>query len=75
MAETLAPKLKSAAVPDPEFDRLPIDDKRAWLQAYLAQGRTEIEAGQSVALESEADIDTLFQSIRAEAHEKAGLKP
>ena len=74
MTEALAPKLKSAAVPDPDFDRLPLAEKRAWLETYLAEGRTQIEAGQAVTLETEDDIKALFESIRAEAHEKAGLK-
>ena len=72
MTEKLAPRLKSAAVPDPDFDRLPLAEKRAWLDSYLREGRREIESGQSVSLETEADIDALFAAIRAEAHEKAG---
>ena len=74
MTEKLAPKLKSAAVPDPEFDRLPLAAKRAWLESYLAEGRAQIEAGEAVILETEEEINALFRTIRAEAHEKAGLK-
>lgn len=73
MTDTLAAKQKSAAVPDPEFDRLSLAEKRAWLERYLEEGRRQVEDGRVVRLASDADVEALFETIRAEAHEKAGL--
>lgn len=72
MTDALADRLKSAAVPDPAFDRLTLAEKRAWLQSYLEEGRAQLANGQSVSLASDEDIEALFKSIRAEVHEKAG---
>ena len=74
MSDSLTTKLKSAAVPDPAFDRLCLAEKRAWLRAYLEEGAAQIAKGQSVSLSSDADVEALFNAIRAEAHEKAGLE-
>ena len=73
MKDALAAKHKSAAVPDSDFDRLSLEEKRAWLRSYLDDGRAQIAEGRSVSLDSDADIEALFEVIRAEAHEKAGL--
>ena len=72
MTDALAARLKSAAVPDPDFDRLTLAEKRAWLQVYLDEGRAQLAKGQSVSLESDAEIEALFERIRAEAHEESG---
>ena len=42
MTETTTARLKSAAIPDAEFDRLSLDEKRAWLKSYLEQGLSQI---------------------------------
>lgn len=73
MPDKLAAKLESAAIPNPDFDRLSLAEIRAWLQSYLEEGTAPIASGQSISLESEADVDALFDTIRVEAHEKAGL--
>ena len=75
MTETTAARLKSAAIPDADFDRLSLDEKRAWLKSYLHQGSSQIASGQTIGLESEEEITAFFRSIRAEAHEEADLNP
>lgn len=74
MTDSSASKPKSAAVPDPAFDRMSMAEKRAWLRAYLEEGATQIASGQSVSLSSDADVGVLFNTIRPEAPEEAGLE-
>ena len=76
MSDVKADKRKSAAVPDDEFDRLTAAEKRAWLAQYLQEGRQQIVDGASISLHTDEEIKALFNTIRKEAHERAGfIKP
>ncbi len=73
MSEVKSDKQKSAAVPDGEFGQLTQAEKWAWFTGYLAEGRQQIADGTSICLRSDEEIANLFNLIRREAQNRAGL--
>ena len=75
MSQVIDQKTASAAIPDKAFDAMTDAQKRAWVRAYLADGQAQIARGDVVRLHSDADIDTLLETIRNQAHERSGIVP
>lgn len=71
MTDSSASKPKSAAVPDPAFDRMSMAEKRAWLRAYLEEGAAQVAKGQTVSLASDGEIEALLAEAYQAGYEAA----